>query len=143
MAHEGIDHHATTGEWRLGDDARRDVCGADNGDEGKLRAHVQAELVCGKAVGRGLREDVYIGDLKVADKSEIHYFDELEDNLGGFRELFKKKWDIAAVRQVVRGGDVELTAVLGECVEVLLGKRVDKACPTLNELAPPCCAIGV
>ena len=66
-----------------------------------------------------------VGDLKVADESEVHYLDELGGDVGGFRKFFL--WDVEAVRQVVRGGDVELTVVLGECVEVLLGERVGKA----------------
>ena len=89
-------------------------------------------MVCENTVRRGLREGVDVGDLQVANQSEIHYLYELGDDERGFGELFF--WDVAAVRQDAQGGDVELTAVLGECVEVLLDERVGKACPIFTNL---------
>ena len=77
FAHLRVDHHATTGERRRDEGARRDVDHAEYGVEDILRAHVQVEVVCENAVGRGLREDVDVGDSKVSGACETHYLDKL------------------------------------------------------------------
>ena len=77
MAHLGVDQHATAAQG-LGDKGiRRDIVHFEDGVEGIERVHVQVEMVCENAVGRGLREDVDVGDLKVARECEIHNADEL------------------------------------------------------------------
>ena len=134
-AQECVDHHSALLKRIVDESRSREIDDAENNVECKLRVHVEVEVVCEHTIGRGLCEDVHVGDSERADEREVDNLDELGDDERGFRKLFL--WDALEVCQVPRGADVELTAVLWKGVCIPLKQRIRKARPAFSELLRP------